>query len=230
MIGEYMNNKSNTIIIVIFAIVAITGLGFYALNHNEGVMMNDNNSVISSDAKTSRVTVTTNKNSSDYRMMAAVSGEKYDRLFLANMIAHHQGAIDMANLALTNAKHQEVKDLATAIFSAQTKEINNMTAWQGSWSYPASTGSAMMDHSAMGMEDTGAGMLNALTGKTGDDFDKEFLTQMIAHHQSAIDMSAVGSTNSFHQEVKDLTAAIITAQTSEIKQMRQWQKDWGFSS
>lgn len=45
-------------------------------------------------------------------------GATYDRMFLAGMTAHHNGAIDMANLALANAKHQEVKDLATAIVSA----------------------------------------------------------------------------------------------------------------
>jgi uncharacterized protein (DUF305 family) len=30
--------------------------------------------------------------------------------------------------------------------------------------------------------------------------------------------------------VKDLTKAIVTAQTKEIKQMKQWQKDWGYES
>jgi uncharacterized protein (DUF305 family) len=151
-------------------------------------------------------------------------------MFLANMIAHHQGAVDMANLALTNASHQEVKDLAKAIVSTQTTEITDMTAWQKAWGYPASSGEMMEDHSSMGMMDANAGMMNELNGKTGGAFDKAFLEQMIMHHQSAINMAATGKTNAQHQEVKDLTVAIVTAQTKEIKQMKQWQNDWGYSS
>lgn len=61
------------------------------------------------------------------------TGDAFDQEFLAEMIVHHQGAIDMAKLALTNAKHQEIKDLAKAIISAQTKEIGEMKQWQKSW-------------------------------------------------------------------------------------------------
>lgn len=61
------------------------------------------------------------------------TGDEFDQTFLSEMIVHHQGAIDMAELALTNAKHQELKDLARAIVSAQTKEIAEMKAWQKSW-------------------------------------------------------------------------------------------------
>ena len=82
----------------------------------------------------------------------------------------------------------------------------------------------------MSMDNTNAGMVIALNGKTGDAFDRAFMEQMIMHHQAAIDMAASGKDNAQHQEVKDLTAAIITAQTKEIKQMRQWQKDWGYGN
>ncbi len=224
-----MKNKSNIVIGIVVIIVAITGISVYAFNRNDGEMMDDNTSMMS-DEKASQSTVSVNKDSGDYKMFANITGEDYDRLFLANMIAHHQGAVDMANLALANAKHQEVKDLATAIVSDQTKEISDMTAWQKSWSYPASSGEAMMDHSAMGMEDSNAGMMNDLEGKTGDAFDKAFLEQMIMHHQSAIDMASTGTTNAYHQEVKDLTKGIVTAQTKEILQMRQWQKDWNYTN
>ncbi len=220
-----MKNKSNIVIAAVVGIVVVVGISVYAFNRNDGEMIDDNITMMSG-GKASQGTVPANKDSSDYKMFADITGEDYDRLFLANMIAHHQGAVDMANLALTNAKHQEVKDLATAIVNAQTKEIGDMTAWQKSWSYPASSGEMMIDHSSMGMMDTNAGMMNALNGKTGDKFDKAFLAQMRMHHQSAIDMASTGATNAYHQEVKDLTKGIITAQTKEILQMRQWQKDW----
>ena len=61
------------------------------------------------------------------------TGDEFDQAFISEMIIHHQGAIDMANAALKNAKHQEIKDLANAIISAQTKEINQMKEWQQTW-------------------------------------------------------------------------------------------------
>lgn len=80
----------------------------------------------------------------------------------------------------------------------------------------------------MGMMDEMSGMMVALEGKTGDEFDKAFIEQMIMHHQSAIDMAAPADTNASRQEVKTLASEIVTAQTLEIKQMKQWQSDWGY--
>ncbi|MCA9336674.1 DUF305 domain-containing protein [Candidatus Saccharibacteria bacterium] len=168
--------------------------------------------------------------SDTYKQYAAMTGETYDRNFIANMIAHHQGAVDMAKLAQKNAKHQELKDMANDIISAQNGEISQMKSWQQAWGYPSSSSDNMMDHSAMGMMDEMSGMENELKGKTGDEFDKAFIEQMIMHHQGALDMAAPGEKNAEHQEVKDLTKAIVTAQTKEIKQMKQWQKDWGYES
>lgn len=67
-----------------------------------------------------------------------------------------------------------------------------------------------------------------LKGKTGDDFDKAFIEMMIEHHQGAIDMASLAATNAKHDEIKTLGKAIITAQTTEIAQMQQWQMDWGY--
>lgn len=63
------------------------------------------------------------------------SGDDFDKEFTRLMIEHHQGAIDMANLAEVNAKHKEIKDLATNIISAQAAEINMMKEWIKNWGY-----------------------------------------------------------------------------------------------
>jgi uncharacterized protein (DUF305 family) len=49
------------------------------------------------------------------------------------MTIHHEGAIRMAQAALTSAKHQEIKDLAQGIITAQAKEIQQMSEWNNSW-------------------------------------------------------------------------------------------------
>lgn len=166
--------------------------------------------------------------SATYKQYASMTGETYDRNFLANMIAHHQGAVDMAKLALANAKHQELKDMASGIISAQEKEIADMSAWQKQWGYPSTSADNMMDHSAMGMLDTMAGMTAELEGKTGDEFDKAFIAQMIIHHQSAIDMATPGEQNASRQEIKNVSAAIVREQSKEMAQLLTWQTQWGY--
>lgn len=78
----------------------------------------------------------------------------------------------------------------------------------------------------MSMDDMTAGLKN----KTGDDFDRAFLSGMIVHHQGAITMSELAEKNAKHEEVKQLSRDIISAQNEEITQMRQWQTDWGYPS
>lgn len=78
----------------------------------------------------------------------------------------------------------------------------------------------------MDMTSMMADMNAALAGKSGDEFDKAFIDEMIVHHQGAIDMAILARTSAKHQEIKTLAEAIITAQTKEIDQMKSWQRSW----
>jgi len=60
-------------------------------------------------------------------------GDEFDKAFLSEMIEHHQGAVGMATAALSDAKHQEIKDLAKSIIDAQNKEIEQMKVWKQAW-------------------------------------------------------------------------------------------------
>lgn len=74
------------------------------------------------------------------------TGDDFDKNFIDMMIAHHQGAVDMAELAKQNAKHNEVKKMADDIISAQTKEIDMMKGWQVDWGYTSDSSMKMMGH------------------------------------------------------------------------------------
>jgi len=71
-------------------------------------------------------------------------------------------------------------------------------------------------------------MVASLKDKKGDDYDKAFITDMIDHHQSAVDMAKLSATNAKHEEIKQLSDDIVSAQEKEISQMKQWQMDWGY--
>ena len=64
---------------------------------------------------------------------ASLPPDQLDAAFMTWMIAHHQGAIDMATLAEERAVHQEVKDLAASIISSQSAEIEMMQGWLSEW-------------------------------------------------------------------------------------------------
>lgn len=52
-----------------------------------------------------------------------------DVAFANGMMAHHMGAIDMANIELKYGKDPEMRKLATAIVKAQETEIKQMKKW-----------------------------------------------------------------------------------------------------
>ena len=62
-------------------------------------------------------------------MSAPVSGDA-DRDFVAMMMPHHQGAIDMARTEIQYGKDPLLRRMAHGIISAQEKEIREMQQWQ----------------------------------------------------------------------------------------------------
>lgn len=52
-----------------------------------------------------------------------------DRDFVASMIPHHQGAVDMAKYVLENGDDPAVRKLAQGIIKSQQKEIAQMQDW-----------------------------------------------------------------------------------------------------
>ncbi len=79
-------------------------------------------------------------------MLEGKSGDAFDQAFLSGMIAHHQGAIDMAKQVQASAKHDELKAMAKDILSAQSKEIDQMQTWQTEWGYKTTPQSHEMGH------------------------------------------------------------------------------------
>jgi uncharacterized protein (DUF305 family) len=63
-------------------------------------------------------------------MAAAPMTGNTDADFVAMMIPHHQGAVDMARVELQSGKDPELRRLARGIIAAQDKEIAEMHRWQ----------------------------------------------------------------------------------------------------
>ena len=134
-----------------------------------------------------------------------------DISFAEMMIPHHEQAILMSELALANSEDSEVRELAQTILDAQSPEIEQMKSWPGV--NPSLHSGHMMEGMLSDSE------VEALRQAMGRSFDLLFLEGMIKHHEGAIVM-AEDVVDSENLEVSQLAKAIISAQESEISQMR----------
>jgi uncharacterized protein (DUF305 family) len=154
--------------------------------------------------------------------MMMKNGEYSDERFIDAMVPHHEGAVDMAEVALKNAEHEEIKRLAEDIVSAQEAEIKELKSIKRE---EFGTSKIPMDMSAdqmrgMGMETNPRSLAKA------DPSDKAFIDAMIPHHRSAIEMAEVAARETNNPEIKDLAKDIVEAQRREISQMEQWRQKW----
>ena len=68
-----------------------------------------------------------------------------------------------------------------------------------------------------------------LSKKTGDEFDKAFINEMMVHHESAVTMAGLAEKNAKHGELRQMSKEIISAQNGEIAILQRWKNDWGYS-
>lgn len=158
-----------------------------------------------------------------------------DQRFIVMMIPHHEGAITMADLALTRAHRPEIRALARRIRESQTKENALMRSWYRQWfgaEVPAWGGSYgrgvysgwggwMGRGHGMGMMGTDVQWL-----KNAPDFDRAFIEQMIPHHRMGVMMASMAQANSQHPQLRDLQQAMVRVQSDEIEQMAAWYRTW----
>ncbi|MFN7107990.1 MAG: DUF305 domain-containing protein [Brevundimonas sp.] len=64
-----------------------------------------------------------------HEKMAAASGQTVDQAYVAKMIAHHEGAVAMAQVALRDSRDPEIRRMAQIVVDTQTREIAEMKAW-----------------------------------------------------------------------------------------------------
>lgn len=148
-------------------------------------------------------------------------GNATDAAFARDMIDHHRGAIEMAEVARKRAGHSEVKELAKAIIDAQRAEISLITRiGEELRAHGAKAGSLGMSHMQMGMD------MNTPMLSRAKPFDRAFLDMMIPHHRGAVAMAKVEFSKGSHAELRKLARAVIDDQTSEIERMQSWRKQW----
>lgn len=120
-------------------------------------------------------------------------GEQTDpqQAFLQSMVPHHRSAVEMGEVAETEAQTEFVKSLASEITRTQTEEIGEMgRIYERLFDAPLEPD--MGAHMALGLSAQEAGMSHmdgASTIRGKEPFDRAFVDEMIPHHEGATRMA-----------------------------------------
>lgn len=162
---------------------------------------------------------------------AAPAGPEFDLQFIDMMVPHHEGALEMAQVAQGRTRRPEIRRLALDILRGQANEIAQLKRWRADWYGSGST--PPMSHMPMlGMVDGSpphlmnmAADVTRLRGAP-EPFDMHFIDAMIEHHQSAVDAAKLAIERARRPEIRSLARVIGDAQTGEIAQMQAWRQAW----
>jgi uncharacterized protein (DUF305 family) len=165
------------------------------------------------------------------KMMDDMSAVKmtgdFDLDFANMMIPHHQSAVDMAEAYIPIAKDEKIKTIAQNIINAQNKEIKELRTMIANHK-PARK---KEEHSAAGHGAEGHSELMDAMNKMMDEMkgmqitgnaDKDFVTMMIPHHKSAVDMAENEISHGKNVQLKQFAQKVIDDQSKEINEFQSW--------
>lgn len=127
--------------------------------------------------------------------------------FIAEMIPHHQEAVDTAKIIVAKWENPTLKKIAQAIVDGQSNEIT-MLKWWLSTRYPSSS-----------YKVTYQNMMRPLD-KAGHDLEDQFMEDMVKHHQWAITMAKQVLEVSQKPEIVKFANDVINAQSTEIAEFQ----------
>lgn len=142
---------------------------------------------------------------------------RYEISFLQSMIDHHAMAVEMAELCMTRAIHEELRSMCEEIAATQTQEIQLMQSWLQQW-YGITYEPEMTKKEMREMEH--------LASLYGAEFEIAFMEMMIRHHAKAVKEGERCVERAYHEELRELCENIIATQTAEIELMQSWLCEW----
>ena len=134
-----------------------------------------------------------------------------DLRYINAMIAHHRGAILLAEQARETSTRSEIRDLAEEIIVSEPKLIEELYTWKRDW-----YGDQRM------VIDPIVPRLGAYT----DTFDLRFLNALIAHHEAGIVMTREVRLKSSRTEILDNADAVEAFLNKSSSVLQEWRKTW----
>jgi uncharacterized protein (DUF305 family) len=191
-------------------------------------------------ARTSEDAFRATNDSAMNKMMAGMTVKPtgdIDHDFVAMMVPHHQGAIDMAQAELLYGHNQKLLRICQEIVVEQLQEIAAMRLAIGepaspSWiidapktpvkaAAPAAASGLIEEQPYLHQTATAMDKMMAnMSVKPTGNVDRDFVAMMVPHHQGAIDMAEAELRYGRNQKLKTIAQEIIVNQMQEITLMR----------
>jgi uncharacterized protein (DUF305 family) len=134
-----------------------------------------------------------------------------DLRYINAMIAHHRGAMLLAEQAQPLTQKKEIQDLAADILKNEPPAIQELYDWKKSW-----------------YGDTKK-VKDPIVAKLGD-YDKtyelRFLNALIAHHEDGLKMTREVRTKSSRMEILNNADAVDTFFVTTLEIFKGWRKEW----
>lgn len=134
-----------------------------------------------------------------------------DLRYVNAMIAHHRGAMLLAEQVVSQTQRQEMKDLANMILKDEPVAIDELYAWKKDWYGDTKQ-----------VKDPVVPNL----GTYDDKFDLRFLNALIAHHEAGLMMTNEVKTKSSRNEVLNNADAVDTFLNTTLKLFKDWRLEW----
>lgn len=148
-----------------------------------------------------------------------------DGAFITGMVAHHKSALEMAAIAVEQAEHSEVRELAEEIMRAQNREIDALnSAHRRIYGEPVPA--SAMQHGALAGDAPIGSPEDLKSLRNARPFDRTFIAMMVEHHRGAVRMAEAEVDRGGDPEMRRLADRIIATQSREIDQMLAWRASW----
>ncbi|WP_230203716.1 DUF305 domain-containing protein [Bacillus massiliigorillae] len=142
--------------------------------------------------------------------------------FLYEMIPHHEAAVSMAENILKYGSNEQVKKLATAIVHDQLKGIAQMEALLKKLKQNPQVDKAKEAAYLKVYNKAHNEMMKAMEeAKPTGNIDRDFLEEMIPHHEGAVKMASNILNYTNNEELKAIAQNIVTSQQKQLEEMKQ---------
>lgn len=144
-------------------------------------------------------------------MTLGVADRTLDLRYINAMIAHHRGAMLLAEQLSKNTVRPEMKTLAKSILDDEPKAIGELYAWKEAW---------------YGDSRRVRDPIVANLGSSGETFDLRFLNAIIAHHEAGISMTKEARQKSNRTEILNNADAVEAFLTNGLKTLKELRNSW----
>ena len=160
---------------------------------------------------------------------SATSWNSTDRAYVLAMLWHRQQAQELASLVQGRTSRPELQRLALSIRTAQTSDVDRMTAWLRARDPTA--GGYLVHSDTQPADQWFAGMmarsqLRTLAATSNQRFDFLFVDMLLEHYKGAIVMADGVIADGRDAEVALLAARTVTYSERAIGQLSRWRRRW----